>query len=139
MEYTIPKKKGTKIVAPVVRPIITLERSEAEDKIPPSEYIEHKFHNDPGDNKSGQYVVKIPRYGSGTPEDWLVFIDLCKKAIIRQNVTTPPPMYAFMDRVLKGDAKAEFVAKADAMGSKTVDHFEQVGQQVEKLPDHEVK
>jgi hypothetical protein len=122
--YTIPKKKGSKIVAPLVRPIIPLQRPEATEKIPPSEYIEHKCHNDPGDAKSGQYVVKIPRYGSGTPEDWLMFIDLCKKAIIGQNVTTGPPMYAFMDRVLKGDAKAEFTVKANAEGTKTVEHFE---------------
>ena len=63
MDYSIPKKKGTKIAAPHVRPIITLERPDVKDKIPPSEYIEHKCHNDPGDPKSGQYVVKIPRYG----------------------------------------------------------------------------
>ena len=126
MDYTIPKKKGTKIIAPLVRPIITLERPESKEKIPPSEYIEHKCHNDPGDSKSGQYVVKIPRYGSGTPEDWLIFIDLCKKAIGGQNVTTGPPMYAFMERVLKGDAKAEFIVKANAEGTKTVEHFEVV-------------
>ena len=94
------------------------------DKIPPSEYIEHKCHNDPGDVKSGQYVVKIPRYRSGTPEDWLIFIDLCKKALVGQNVTTGPPMYAFMDRVHKGDAKAEFDVKADAEGNKSVANFE---------------
>ena len=35
-------------------------------------------------------------------------------------------MYALMERVLKGDAKAEFKAKADNMRTKTVDHFEQV-------------
>ena len=122
--YTIPKKKGSKVIVPLVRPIISLERPEATEKIPPSEYIEHKCHNDPGDAKSGQYVVKIPRYGSGTPEDWLMFLDLCKKAIIGQNVTAGPPMYAFMDRVLKGDAKAEFTVKANAEGTKTVEHFE---------------
>ena len=124
MDYTIPKKKGTKVVSPMVRPIISLERPEAKEKIPPSEYIEHKCHNDPGDIKSGQYVVKIPRYGSGTPEDWLIFIDLCKKALVGQNVTTGPPMYAFMDRVLKGDAKAEFEVKAEAEGNKSVANFE---------------
>ena len=130
MDLKIPKKKGMKIVAPIVRPIITLERPEPKEKIPPSEYIEHKCHNDPGDVKSGQYVVKIPRYGSGTPEDWLIFIDLCKKAIIGQNVTAGPPMYAFMERVLKGDAKAEFDAKANAAGTRTVEHFEQVMNQM---------
>lgn len=36
MDYTIPKKKGTKIIAPLVRPIITLERLESKDKIPPT-------------------------------------------------------------------------------------------------------
>ena len=33
-------------------------------------------------------------------------------------------MYAFMDRVLTGDAKAEFDAKADAQGNKSVANFE---------------
>ena len=77
MDYSIPKKKGTTIAAPHVRPIITLERPDVKEKIAPSEYIEHKCHNDPGDPKSplqeGNYRSKRYRgptyvrlYGEGT-------------------------------------------------------------------------
>ena len=64
MTCTIPKKKGKKVTAPPVRPIITLGRPETTEKVPPSEYIEHKCQNVPSDSTSGQFTVKIPRYGS---------------------------------------------------------------------------
>ena len=132
MAYTIPKKKGKKVAAPPVRPIITLERPETTEKIPPSEYIEHKCHNVPGDSTSGQYTVKIPRYGSGTPEDWLIFTDLVKKAISGQNITTGPAMYNCMERVLKGDAKAEFISRAIAEGNSSTEHYKAVMKKMTK-------
>ena len=55
--------------------------------------IDHTRHNTPGDSTSGKYVIKIPRLDSGTPEEWIVFVDLVQKALVGQNVTTGPPMY----------------------------------------------
>ena len=50
-------------------------------------------------------------------------MDLIQKILIQQNVTTGPPMYEWMERVLKGDAKAEFLKQASLQGSLTVENF----------------
>ena len=47
-------------------------------------------------------------------------MDLVQKILVGQNVTTGPHMYKCMERVLKGDAKAEFLQQADLGGSCTV-------------------
>ena len=44
--------------------------------VEPSDYIDHKCHNTPGDSTLGKYVIKIPIYDSGTPEEWIIFVDL---------------------------------------------------------------
>ena len=67
--------------------------------------------------------MKIPRFDSGTPEEWIIFMDLVQKALVGQNVTTGPPMYKCMERVLKGDAKAEFTQQVNLVGSCTVGNF----------------
>ena len=43
--------------------------------------------------------------------------------LVGQDVTTGPPMYKFMERLLKGDAKAEFTQQANLVGSCTVGNF----------------
>ena len=91
----------------LVNPIILLERLEKEG-LEPSEYIDHTCHKTPGDSTPGKYVLKIPRFDSGTPEEWIIFVELVQKALVGQNVTTGLPMYKCMERILKGDAKAEF-------------------------------
>ena len=73
-----------------------------------SQYIDHTCHNTPGDSTSGKYMVKIPRFDFSTPEEWIIFVDLVQKAVVGQNNTTGPPMYEYMERFLKGGAKAEF-------------------------------
>ena len=65
-------------------------------------------HNAPGNSASGTYVIKILRYDSGTPDEWISFVDLVQKALVGQDVTTGTPMNKFMERVLKGDAKTKF-------------------------------
>ena len=40
------------------------------------------------------------------PEEWIIFVDLVQKSLVRQNITTGPTMCEFMERVLKGDDKA---------------------------------
>ena len=91
-----------------VKPIIPLTRPE-KDKLDALEYIEHASHNSPGDNTSEKYMIKIPSFDSGTPELLIIFMDLVQKSLVGQNVTTGPPMYECMDRVLKGDTKADFL------------------------------
>ena len=83
-------------------------------------------HNTPGDNTSGKYVIKIPRLNSGTPEEWIIFVELVQMALVGQNVTTSSPMYKHMERVLKCDAKAKFTQQAYVVGSLTVANFNRV-------------
>ena len=106
----------------MVNPSILLECLEKED-LEPSEYINHTCHNTPGDSTSEKYVIKIPKFDSGTPEKWIIFVDLVQKAVIGQNVTTDSPIYKYMKRVLKGDSKAEFTQQANLVGSFTIDDF----------------
>ena len=80
-------------------------------------------HNTPGDNTSGKYMIKIPRFDSGKPKEWIIIMDLVQKTLVGQNVTTGPPMYKCMERVLKGDTKAEFTQQANLARSCTVGNF----------------
>ena len=59
MEDEISNKNKSKSQE-LVDQIIPLERPEKED-LESSEYIDHTCHNTPGDNTSGQYVIKIYR------------------------------------------------------------------------------
>ena len=68
-------------------------------------------------------MIKIPRFDSGTPEKWIIFVDLVQKALVGQNITTGPSIYKYMESVLKGDAKAEFTHQANLVGSRTIGNF----------------
>ena len=91
----------------MVNPIIPLECPEKED-LKPSEFIDNTCRNTPGDSASGKYMIKIHGFDSGMSEEWIIYVDLVHKALVGQNVTTGPPMYKCMERILKDDTKAEF-------------------------------
>ena len=99
-----------------------MEHPEKED-LKPNKYIDHNCHNVPGDSILGKYVAKIPRFDSGMPEEWILFLDLVQKALVGQSATTGPPMNECMERVLEGDAKAEFFQQANIVGCCTVGNF----------------
>ena len=61
-----------------------------------------------GNSTSGKYIIEIPRFDSSMPAEMIIFLDLVQKALVGQNVTTDPSMYKCIERVLNGDAKAEF-------------------------------
>ena len=109
----------------MVHPIIPLERPEKED-LEPSEYIHHRCLNTPGESTSGKYMIKIPRFNSGTPEECIIFVYLVQKALVGYNVTTGSPMHKLMERVLKGDAIAELTQQANLVGSCTDGNFTRV-------------
>ena len=58
----------------LVKPIILLARPE-KDKLEAPEYISYTFHNTLGGTTSGKYVIKITRFDSGTPEEWIIFVE----------------------------------------------------------------
>ena len=106
MDYLIPDKAKS-LPSELVKPIIPLARPEKDD-LDPSECIDCNCHNIPDHSTSGKYVIKIPRFGSSTAEKWIIFMELVQKSLVAKNVTTDPFMYACMERVLTGDAKAKF-------------------------------
>ena len=70
MEYKIPKQNKSKSQE-LVNPIIQLECPEKED-LEPYEYIDHTYHNTPDNSTSGKYVMKIPKFDSGTHGEWII-------------------------------------------------------------------
>ena len=76
----------------LVKPIVSLVRPE-KNKPDASEYIDHMCHNTPRCTTSGKYKIKISRFDSGTPEEWIIFLDLVHNSLVGQNVTTGQPMY----------------------------------------------
>ena len=69
------------------------------------------------------YVIKIPIFVSGMNEKWIIFKDLVQKSLVEQNVNTGQLMYECIERVLTGDAKAEFLQQASSAGNHTVANF----------------
>ena len=106
----------------LVKPIIPLARPE-KDELDALEYINHTCHNTCKDTTSGKSIIKIPRFDSGIPEEWIIFVDLVQKNLVGQNNTTGPLMYNYMERVLKDDAKAIFYQQANLIGSPIVANF----------------
>ena len=91
----------------MVKSIIPLTRPE-KDQLDSLEYIAHTCHNTPEDTTSEKHIIKIPRFDSGTPEEWIISMDLVQKSVVGKKITMSPPIYKCMKRLLKGDAKAEF-------------------------------
>ena len=81
------------------------------------------FHNTLKDTTSGKYIIKISWIYSDTPEEWIIFLNLLQKSPVGQNVTIGPSMYKCMERVLKENAKAEFLQQANFVCSNTVANF----------------
>ena len=82
MEDKITKKNKPK-TGQLVNPITPLELPEKEYLEPSNKCIEHMCHNTPGDSASGKYVIKIPRFDSGMPEEWIIFVDLFQEGLSR--------------------------------------------------------
>ena len=104
IEEQIPKKNKTH-PSNLVKPIIPLASPE-KDKLNALEYIDHTCLNTARDTTSGKYTINNPRFDSSTPEEWIIVMDLFRKSLVGQNVTTGPPIYKCKERLLKGDAKA---------------------------------
>ena len=65
----------------LVNPIIPLERPEKED-LEPSDFKDHTCHNNPDNSTSGKYIIKLPKFDYGTPEEWIIFVNLVKKVFV---------------------------------------------------------
>ena len=121
MDDCIPQKTKSR-PSTLVKPIIPLARPEM-DYLDALQYIDHTCCHSPGNTTSGKDMIKIPRFDSRTPEGQINFVNLVQKSLVGQNVTTGPPMYKCMKRVLEGDAKAEFLQQVALVGSCKIANF----------------
>ena len=62
----------------MIKAIILLAQPE-KDELDALEYIDYTCHNTPRDTISGNDVSKISRFDSGTPEEWIIFVDLLSR------------------------------------------------------------
>ena len=106
----------------MVKPIIPPATTEKYE-LDALEYINHTCHNTPRDTTSEEYIIKIPRFDSGTLEEWIIFVDLVQKSLAQQNSTAGPLMYKRIKRVLKGDTKDKFLKMANLVRSWSVSYF----------------
>ena len=99
------KKKGW-----VIKPAIKLTRPEAK-VLKKGEYISPNCLTEPGNPDSPSYMIQLPYYGDGSPEEYLTWRDLLKKALTGQNITDGPGMFSYTENVMTGDALAFFKRK----------------------------
>ena len=83
-----------------------------------------KCHNTPGDNISTSYEIKLPYYGGGSPEEWFIWKDKLRKVLDGHSISMGSQRYAFIERLLIGNAKATFIQAALDIGIRTVDNFQ---------------
>ena len=87
--------------------IIPLERPIKEELVK-GEYKSLRLHTDPLDTDSPFYTVNIGYFGSGNPEEYLLFVQDLDKVIVGQNLMSVPKRIATTKHLLKGDALATF-------------------------------
>ena len=85
-------KKKVRMQSPLLNP--PLERI-----LKQGEYLAIKCHIIPCDDDSGSYEIKLPYYGGGSPEEWLVWKDKLLKALDGQSIDTEPLRYTFTERL----------------------------------------
>ena len=74
IEEQSPKNRKT-YPSKLIQLIISLARPK-KDELEALEYINLTCHNNPRDTTSGKYIIKVPRFDSSSPEDWIIFMDL---------------------------------------------------------------
>ena len=90
--------------------VIPLERPEPK-KLQKGDYITLKLRTSPTEDHSPTYDLSIPKFSTGSPEEWFVFIDNVRTALRGLHMMTGPQRFTFMRSLLKGDALSAFNAK----------------------------
>ena len=124
-----PKSTSMNTASSLIAPAISLERPDKK-YLRKGQYVECKCNARPGDPESPVYSIQIPYFGTGTPEEWLQFLDNLEKAINGQHITSDPVRYELTERLLMGDALAMFKLKTLEQGNHTVEHFNMVTAQL---------
>ena len=86
----------------------------------------HRAHVVPADPNSNTYEIHVPYFGTGSPEEWLIFLDRLWKGISGQNASTGPARFEQCERSLKGDALMVYRLKVADINARTNAEFENV-------------
>lgn len=78
-----------------------------------------KLRSNPTDEKS-RYILKVPYFKEGTPEEWLTFETKLQDVYVGQQLTTDPMQYQMARRLLQGEPLQQFNRKADILGNESV-------------------
>ena len=119
----IAKKKKTSVS--LVNPIIPYERPK-DKELKKGDCVNLKCHVVPADTNSNTYEIHVPYFGTGSPEEWLIFLDRLWKGITGQNASTGPARFEQCERSLKGDALMVYRLKVADINARTNAEFENV-------------
>ena len=61
-----------------------------------------KLRSQPDDKDSQTYELRTYLFRDGTPEEWLEHVKVIKKCLVGQNITSGPPQFAMLRRLLGG-------------------------------------
>ena len=75
---------------------------------------------------SPMYSMSVRYFDNGTPEEWLMFQKALSKVLIGQNITTGPPTYGMVRRLMEGAALSKFDESAHLHDAETFAHYEEV-------------
>jgi hypothetical protein len=102
------------------KPVIPMDRAEPKD-LEIGEYHTYKLRTNPAEADSPLYTLQVPKFDTGTPEEWLKFQKKLRAVIAGQNATTGPARYGLARNLLTGDALATF---STMDGNETVANFD---------------
>ena len=122
MTKTNNKKKASTESAQLIVPAISLDRPEPK-QLASGQYLTLKCQNTPGDPDSTTYNLQIPFFGSGTAEEWLIFLDNLNKGIVGQHLQGGPKRYDLAEQVLTGEMLTAFHTQKEARGDRTINNF----------------
>ena len=115
-------KKRFKCRTPLLHPIRDLERP-LENIFKKDKCRTIKYHNIHGTPESESYVINLPIYRRGTPEEQLAWKDKLLKALVSQRINTGPQRYICTERLLTGNTKATLNQAAHDIGVLTFQIF----------------
>ena len=94
IKQQVKKAKDKNMVIPFVKPESKVGLRE--DK------ITLKLRSQPDDKDSSTYELRTYLFCDGSPEEWLEHKKVIKKCLVGQNITTGPPQFAMLRRLLGG-------------------------------------
>jgi hypothetical protein len=122
MTIPTPKTIANQATKRYVSPAITLD-GPSKKTLNKDECLAFKLRSVPTEENSTTYELTVGFFKTGTPEEFLLFLQNLRKVFVGQNVTTGPNRYAIVRRLLQGDALAAFNRAALAHGTETMEHF----------------